>query len=158
MIILNCFKNSFITVFLKYLILINVPICLRRRYQTNQKLTRNDQQGSKEKIRNLLASHTVEISRRRGMGQRGRPGSYITPEQRVALKRELLNFRRREQLIFQLLSQLRKRNQQLLSIVRDPFRQQLRRRLRFANGNRPKLVRTLSGSVTGQDMPRRRVV
>lgn len=85
------------------------------------------------------------------MGQRGRPGSYITPEQRVALKRELLNFRRREQLIFQLLSQLRKRNQQLLSIVRDPFRQQLRRRLRFANGNRPKLVRTLSGSVICQE-------
>lgn len=84
---------------------------------------------------------------------------YITPEQRAALRRELLNIRRREQLIFQRLSQLRNRNPQpVLPNVRDPFRQQLRRRVSFSNANRPQLTRTLSGSVTGQDMLRRREV
>lgn len=93
------------------------------------------------------------------MEQRRIPGSYITPEQRAALRRELLNIRRRERLIFQLLRQLGNRNSQLLvPMVKDPFRQQLRRRVSFANGNRPKLTKTLSGSITEQDVPRRRVV
>lgn len=101
----------------------------------------------------------MEISRRGGTEQRRIPGRYISPEQRAALGRELLNIRRRERLIFQLLRQLGNRKSQLLvPMVKDPFRQQLRRRVSFANGNRPKLTKTLSGSITGQDVPRRRVV
>uniref|UniRef100_A0A8W8MD17 Uncharacterized protein n=1 Tax=Magallana gigas TaxID=29159 RepID=A0A8W8MD17_MAGGI len=89
----------------------------------------------------------------------GRPRRYMTPEQRAALRRELLNIRRREQLIFQRLSQLRNRNPRLmLPNERDPFRQQLRQRLSFSNGNRPQLTRTLSGSVTGQGVLGRRTI
>ncbi|XP_052681720.1 uncharacterized protein LOC128162526 [Crassostrea angulata] len=89
----------------------------------------------------------------------GRPRRFMTPEQRAALRRELLNIRRREQLIFQRLSQLRNRNSRLmLPNVRDPFRQQLRQRVSFSNGNRPQLTRTLSGSVTGQGVLRRRTI
>uniref|UniRef100_K1PUP6 Uncharacterized protein n=1 Tax=Magallana gigas TaxID=29159 RepID=K1PUP6_MAGGI len=89
----------------------------------------------------------------------GRPRRFMTPEQRAALRRELLNIRRREQLIFQRLSQLRNRNSRLmLPNVRDPFGQQLRQRVSFSNGNRPQLTRTLSGSVTGQDVLRRRTI
>ncbi|XP_034308589.2 uncharacterized protein [Magallana gigas] len=101
----------------------------------------------------------MEISRRGGTEQRRIPGSYITLEQRAALRQELLNIRRRKRIIFQLLRLLGNRNSRLLvPMVKDPFRQQLRRRVSFANGNRPKLTKTLSGSITGQDVPRRRVV
>ena len=87
----------------------------------------------------------------------GRPRRFMTPEQRAALRRELLNIRRQERLIFQRLSQLRNRNSRLM-LPRDPFRQQLRQRLSFSNGNRPQLTRTLSGSVTGQGVLRRRTI
>lgn len=87
----------------------------------------------------------------------GRPRRNMTPEQRAALRRELLNIRRQERLIFQRLSQLRNRNSRLM-LPRDPFRQQLRQRLSFSNGNRPQLTRTLSGSVTGQNVLGRRTI
>lgn len=87
----------------------------------------------------------------------GRPRRNMTPEQRAALRRELLNIRRQERLIFQRLGQLRNRNSRLM-LPRDPFRQQLRQRLSFSNGNRPQLTRTLSGSVTGQNVLGRRTI